>query len=585
MALCNNHDNSQNHHECMEFTEDDHGSHLLTKLRAQRADEKYCDMVLHVEDKVFKAHRNVLAAYSPYFDTMCNSGLEEDKRNMALATVECTSAEAMELILDYMYTGKICINADNVESILRGADPFLMSTLKDYCHKFLWQNLDASNCLVVRNLADLYRFDKLHQRATQFIRNQFMQVLKHSMEDFVRLSFNDVLEWITDDKIRVEKEESISEMVVKWVRFDLDNRRDKFPRLLVHVRLAQLEREYLITVVEKEVLVTDNKECAKQLAEAMHQTDTTRRSYCSDSPVLKPRKGRLTDVVVITGGVSENGPLAECYGYIVNENRWTSLPGLPSELRFHAVATLHGFMYAAGGSDSNRDVSNHVHSYDPITNSWSKVAPLQTPREYLSLVSCNGHLYAFGGIRWDRLQQSVERYDSDTNKWAYVSPMLSKRYAMQVTTVADRYIYAIAGRDSFRRSVPTVERYDTYTNEWTTIPSIPIAAEERPWEFPVVESYQHKIYVTDLSSKVYCLDTKRNVWTEEKNRLGHQVTDISCLQYCTSDRNVFLFGGWDACVFNQKLKMWSSIAPPPASTLASACCVLQVPYEFLSNEV
>ena len=581
MALCH----VNGHNDCMEFTEENHGSQLLAKLRDQRADEKFCDMVLKVEDKVFKAHRNVMAAYSPYFDTMCNSGLEEDKINMALASVECTSSEAMELILDYMYTGKICINADNVESILRGADPFLMSTLKDHCHKFLWQNMDASNCMVVRNLADLYRFDKLHQRATQFIRNQFMHVLQHSMEDIVRLAFDDVMEWITDDKIRVEKEENIYDMVVRWVRFDVVNRRDKLPRLLAHVRLAQLERQYLITVVEKEPLVMECKECSKQLTEALHQTDTSRRSYCSDSPVLKPRKGRLTDVVVITGGVSDNGPLAECYGYIVNENRWTSLPGLPNELRFHAVATLHGFMYAAGGLDNNREVSNNVHSYDPITNSWSKVAPLLTPREYLSLVSCNGHLYAMGGIRWDRLQQSMERYDSDTNEWTTVSPMPTKRYAMQVTTVDDRYIFAIAGRDSTRRSVPTVERYDTFTDEWTTIPPIPIPANERAWEFPVVESYQKKVYVTDLSSKLYCLDTKRNSWKEEQSCLGHQVSDISCLQYCTSDRNVFLFGGWDACVYNQKMKLWSSIAPPPASTLASACCVLQVPYEFLSNEV
>ncbi|XP_033625531.1 kelch-like protein diablo [Asterias rubens] len=564
-------------HGCMDFVEDDQGSVILTKLLKQRTDDKYCDMVLRVGGRVFKAHRNVLAACSPYFDTMCNSWLEEDLQ--AMANVSCTSPEGMELILDYMYTGRITLTADNVECILRGADPFLMTNLKNYCLKFLSLNMDSSNCLVVRHLADLYQFKELYQRATKFIRNQFMHVVQYSIEDILQLGLRDVLDLITDDKIRVEKEESIYEMVMEWARIDTE-RAAQLPKLLAHVRLSQLDRNYLKDVVEKEPLVIGNDECLKLLAEALHQTDTTRRSYCSDSPVLKPRKGRLTDVVVITGGVSDQGPLEKSFGYIIDENRWTLLPGLP-ELRFHAVAVLNSCLYAAGGSSSGI-VSNCVHCYDPMNNSWGTVASLQTPREYISLVSCNGCLYAMGGMRWERLQQSVERYDPDNDQWCYVSQMPTKRYSMHLTTLGNRYIYAIGGRDAARHSISTVERYDTHTDEWTSLPDIPIPHEDPPWEFPVVEAYDNKIYVTDLATKAFCLDAIKNKWSEDTCNFG-PVAGGACLQYCTMDRNVFIFEGCDACIFNRKLNLWSNIASPPVSTLASACCVLQVPYEFLTK--
>ncbi|XP_077982960.1 kelch-like protein 11 [Glandiceps talaboti] len=576
---------------CMNFGENDQGSRILDKLRQQRLDEKYCDMVLRVEHRVFKAHRNVLAACSPYFDTMCYSGMEEGIRNMA--TIECTTAEAMEQILNYIYSGKISITLDNVEPILRGADHFLIPSLREYCCEFLSKKMDASNCLVVKQLADLYRFDELYHRASEFVRNQFMHVITKGADDLMALNIDQLIDLITDEKLRVEKEESIYELVIEWTKFDMGDRKEYFPELLSQVRLPQLNRRYLINFVENEELIRENPKCMELLADAKHQTDTTRRSYCSDSPVLKPRKGRLTDVVVITGGVSTNGPVAETFGYIIEENRWTALPGLPNELRFHAAAALHASMYVAGGS-SNGLVTNKVHKYDPINNSWSNVAFMQTPREYLALMACNGCLYAMGGIRWDNVLRTVEKYDPELDKWTFVAQMSNPRYAMHLAAVDDRYIYAVGGRDSSRQPVTMVERYDTETDTWTTL--LPFPVDGQPWEFPVVEAHSGKIFVTDFATKELCFNTDRNCWSQETHN-SISLPERTCFTYCTLDRNVFVFGGWkserqypnpsiptDACIYNRVLGLWSNIAPPPASTLASACCVLQVPYEFLMDE-
>lgn len=54
----------------MTFTENQHGNAVLEKLRQQRELVRCCDMILYVNKKKFYAHRCVLSACSPYFDSV-----------------------------------------------------------------------------------------------------------------------------------------------------------------------------------------------------------------------------------------------------------------------------------------------------------------------------------------------------------------------------------------------------------------------------------------------------------------------------------------------------------------------------------
>lgn len=77
-----------------------HGKLLLQRLHQQREMDFLCDITLMVKDVEFRAHRNILAAFSKYFSSQAEKGqpvttLDPDK----------VSRYALEKLLEFIYTG------------------------------------------------------------------------------------------------------------------------------------------------------------------------------------------------------------------------------------------------------------------------------------------------------------------------------------------------------------------------------------------------------------------------------------------------------------------------------------------------
>ena len=106
-----------------------HCTALFEKLRMQREQGRYCDLVLSIQGRQFPAHRCVLASCSPWFD----SRLKMHKTMKEEIAVDCQNLEAFYAVLTYCYTGQISIDKDCVAELLYLADYFAISKLKAYC--------------------------------------------------------------------------------------------------------------------------------------------------------------------------------------------------------------------------------------------------------------------------------------------------------------------------------------------------------------------------------------------------------------------------------------------------------------------
>ena len=128
----------------MEFSSSSYASDLLSSLQLLFAERLFCDVVLCIESSRFHAHKTVLGAASPYFKAMFLSGMtgggggdeemesgtcaggddglavgeDSKRRSSSFSEIELrmTNPDIFCAILDYLYTGKISINEENVQA-------------------------------------------------------------------------------------------------------------------------------------------------------------------------------------------------------------------------------------------------------------------------------------------------------------------------------------------------------------------------------------------------------------------------------------------------------------------------------------
>ncbi|KAF0870997.1 ZBT49 protein, partial [Crocuta crocuta] len=111
-----------------------HSRHLLQQLHEQRIQGLLCDCMLVVKGVCFKAHKNVLAAFSQYFRSLFqnSSGQKSDVFHLDIKNVS-----GIGQILDFMYTSHLDLNQDNVQVVLDIAQCLQVQNVLNLCHSFL----------------------------------------------------------------------------------------------------------------------------------------------------------------------------------------------------------------------------------------------------------------------------------------------------------------------------------------------------------------------------------------------------------------------------------------------------------------
>lgn len=62
---------------------------------------------------------------------------------------------AVELLIEYGYTGQIVITPDNVQVLLPASSILQMITVREACCRFLMKQLHPTNCLGIRSFAGI----------------------------------------------------------------------------------------------------------------------------------------------------------------------------------------------------------------------------------------------------------------------------------------------------------------------------------------------------------------------------------------------------------------------------------------------
>ncbi|XP_003934723.2 zinc finger and BTB domain-containing protein 49 isoform X1 [Saimiri boliviensis] len=111
-----------------------HSCHLLQQLHEQRIQGLLCDCMLVVKGVCFKAHKNVLAAFSQYFRSLFQNSSSQ-KNDVFHLNIKNVSGIGQ--ILDFMYTSHLELNQDNIQVMLDTAQCLQVQNVLSLCHTFL----------------------------------------------------------------------------------------------------------------------------------------------------------------------------------------------------------------------------------------------------------------------------------------------------------------------------------------------------------------------------------------------------------------------------------------------------------------
>lgn len=198
-----------------------------------------------------------------------------------------------------------------------------------------------------------------------------------------------------------------------------------------------------------------------------------------------------------------------CY-YNDQKDTWHPLTHVPIEAvsRGCAVCSMFNYLFLVAGCEGRGHLqkpSNRVFCYNPLTDIWREICPLNQARPQCKLVALEGCLYAIGG----ECLYTVERYDPRLDRWTFAAPLPNDTFAVAHTaTVCDGEIYVTGGTLRYM-----LLRYVSRSDTWKI--TLTGGSKDRTTEMVTANGF---IYRFDLNRSmgisVYRCSAKAKLWYE-----------------------------------------------------------------------
>ena len=482
-----------------------------------------CDVKLQIGKETFRAHRDVLAEASDYFDAMFSHDMRE-KEQQAIEFHEI-SPRGFTSMLEYFYHGHLTIDPDNIEDILEVARFFMIEWLVHVCCDFLVRHLCLDNYHNVLHLADKYVLGDLRYDIFRFIGQNYVSLAE--TPKFLYLSFELFHLMLSEDYFIHAPEYFIFESLMRWLRHE-ENRKQYKLELLRLIRFPLFDETQLLHLPEDAV---DLPEIAQLVAEAIEYQQNPSKQCIMSNISTEARGGQ--EVLMLVSAVED----AHLIQYKI-----PGTPGFYSEeinssflqsvFEFTHTAALGNFVFVAGGYNRHSWCSAaDVYRYNPRNHSWAEVCPMNVARVSFALCTSAKGLYAVAGINHivetgsdkEDILASVEYYDPMSGQWRFIPDLPIGCFSV-AAGVSGETLYVSGGiTDDPEDEVPVahMRRYTPGDDHFTDCSPMLVARQGHS-----MIAHHDKVYVhgghtagLDTMSFLACLenevyDPEMNQWTK-----------------------------------------------------------------------
>ncbi|XP_053143859.1 kelch repeat and BTB domain-containing protein 12 isoform X2 [Hemicordylus capensis] len=522
-----------------------HSFNLLDQIKSMKELMEMIDVVLVAEGEKFPCHKLMLAAFSPYFKAMFTCGLIEcTQKEVALHDM---SAESVSILLHYMYTAELYLTNCNVQSVAITAYFMQMEDVSSMCQKYMMDHMDASNCVGIYYFAKHIGAEELSDQAGKFLYQHFAEVSLH--EEILEIEAQQLLSLIRSDDLNVSREESILDLVLRWVNHSRKPRAGHLMELLKQVRLALVSPSFLVEARKRNTVLLSNSQCSEMIEKALEMIKK------SNKPALSLRYGMETTTLLLCignnsqGVRSRHGNYADasfCYAPATQKTYFISSPKYGEGLGCvcTGVVNENNDIIVAGEASAakmSRQKTRNIEIYrfkSRGNHFWQSLCTVQF-REQYALGTIHNDLYVIGGQmklkNQYRITNCVEKYSMEQDNWRTTAPLPVPLACHAVVTVKNR-LYIMGGwtpqmdlpDDEPDRLSNRMFQYDPGQDKWTE--RTPMKYSKYRFSTAVVNN---EIYVLArhevITKEILELDTWENQWNVVAVRaLMHDSYDV-CL--------------------------------------------------------
>ena len=136
---------------------------------------EFIDVRLKVGEDIFPSHRIVLAANSDYFHAMFAHGMKESNQEMIELKDENISTEALQIMMDSIYSGDLHVNDENVFEVLLAVDHLQVESVVEQCCEYLQTEIvqlrfDVPTYCRICTIADRHGLTDLQEATFVYVR-------------------------------------------------------------------------------------------------------------------------------------------------------------------------------------------------------------------------------------------------------------------------------------------------------------------------------------------------------------------------------------------------------------------------------
>ena len=206
------------------------------------------DVTLLVQGRKYQCHKLVLSVGSEYFRTMFTSRFQEASQNEI--ELRDINASAFESVLQYIYSGKVEITAENVEQLLNIACMMHLAALKSACCKLYKSFMSLDNVIEHINVAEKFSAEELTHACAELLVKNFKRV----KGTFNSLPIDALSIVLNHNSLPVDSEKEVATAVLQWLKAN-DADAASVEKLVPAIRLTELDPFYVnFTLLQSDVI-------------------------------------------------------------------------------------------------------------------------------------------------------------------------------------------------------------------------------------------------------------------------------------------------------------------------------------------